>query len=83
MIHLKKLIQFDIHNTRIQALLLLMLWLPYFFNSWAYSIWDSNEAYYVEGPKEMLGASDLMSPRFNYDFRFEKPVLSYWVVILC
>lgn len=58
-----------------------LLWFPYFFNGWAYSIWDSNEAYYVEGPKEMLMYKDLFTPYFNYEYRFEKPILSYWTVI--
>jgi len=82
MIRLKKLAQFNTDSKFFHIFLLLLVWLPYFYNSWAYSIWDSNEAYYVEGPKEMLNASDQMSPRFNDTFRFEKPILSYWVVIL-
>ena len=43
-------------------------------------IWDANEAYYVETPREMLEANDLVNPTFNYLPRFNKPVLSYWIV---
>src|SRR5918995_3647094 len=43
-------------------------------------IWDANEAFYVETPREMLEANDLVNPTFNYLPRFNKPVLSYWIV---
>src|ERR671912_437782 len=43
-------------------------------------IWDANEAFYVETPREMLEANDLVNPTFNYRPRFNKPVLSYWIV---
>ena len=44
------------------------------------AIWDANEAFYVETPREMLEANDLVNPTFNYEPRFNKPVLSYWIV---
>ncbi len=44
------------------------------------AIWDANEAYYVETPREMLAAHDLVNPSFNFEPRFNKPVLSYWMV---
>jgi 4-amino-4-deoxy-L-arabinose transferase-like glycosyltransferase len=44
------------------------------------SIWDANEAYYVETPREMVESGDYLNPSFNYEPRFNKPVLSYWIV---
>jgi 4-amino-4-deoxy-L-arabinose transferase-like glycosyltransferase len=44
------------------------------------SIWDANEAFYVETPREMMAAHDYINPSFNYLPRFNKPVLSYWIV---
>jgi 4-amino-4-deoxy-L-arabinose transferase-like glycosyltransferase len=44
------------------------------------SIWDANEAFYVETPREMIESGDYISPSFNYEPRFNKPVLSYWIV---
>ena len=44
------------------------------------SIWDANEAFYVETPREMLTGHDYVNPSFNYLPRFNKPVLSYWIV---
>jgi 4-amino-4-deoxy-L-arabinose transferase-like glycosyltransferase len=46
------------------------------------AIWDANEAFYVETPREMLEANDFLNPTFNYLPRFNKPVLSYWIVAL-
>src|SRR6476469_8835678 len=44
------------------------------------AIWDANEAFYAETPREMLEAHDFLNPSFNYLPRFNKPVLSYWIV---
>jgi 4-amino-4-deoxy-L-arabinose transferase-like glycosyltransferase len=44
------------------------------------AIWDANEAFYVETPREMIEAHDFINPTFNYLPRFNKPVLSYWIV---
>ena len=44
------------------------------------SIWDANEAFYVETPREMMERGDYIGPTFNYQPRFNKPVLSYWIV---
>src|SRR3954462_10093095 len=54
--------------------------LPYFVDLGGSSIWDANEAFYVETPREMLERGDFISPTFNYQPRLNKPVLSYWIV---
>ncbi len=46
----------------------------------ASTIWDANEAFYVETPRQMVLTGDYVSPSFNGQPRFNKPVLSYWVV---
>ena len=53
---------------------------PYFIDLGGSSIWDANEAFYVETPREMLERGDFISPTFNYQPRLNKPVLSYWIV---
>jgi len=52
----------------------------YFVDLGGTSIWDANEAFYVETPREMLASHDLINPTFNGEPRFNKPVLSYWIV---
>jgi 4-amino-4-deoxy-L-arabinose transferase-like glycosyltransferase len=46
----------------------------------ANSIWDANEAFYVETPRQMVESGDYVNPSFNGLPRFNKPVLSYWIV---
>jgi 4-amino-4-deoxy-L-arabinose transferase-like glycosyltransferase len=53
---------------------------PYFVGLGASSLWDSNEAFYAETPREMIESGDFINPSFNYQPRFNKPPLCYWVV---
>jgi 4-amino-4-deoxy-L-arabinose transferase-like glycosyltransferase len=61
-------------------LLLALAVCPYFIDLGGSSIWDANEAFYVETPREMMERGDYVSPMFNYEPRQNKPVLSYWIV---
>jgi 4-amino-4-deoxy-L-arabinose transferase-like glycosyltransferase len=56
--------------------------LPYCINLGSSSLWDSNEAFYAQTPREMIDAGDYVNPTFNYQPRFNKPPLVYWVVAL-
>ena len=70
-------------NTGLRPLLLVLLAaaiVPFFIKLGDSSIWDANEAYYVETPREMIESGDYVNPSFNYEPRFNKPVLSYWIV---
>ena len=60
---------------------LLLLAIPVFF-LWlgANTIWDANEAFYVETPRQMLLSGDYVAPTFNGQPRVNKPILSYWIV---
>ncbi len=53
---------------------------PYFINLGVSSIWDANEAFYAQTPREMIEAGDYVTPSFNFQLRMNKPVLSYWNV---
>jgi 4-amino-4-deoxy-L-arabinose transferase-like glycosyltransferase len=61
-------------------LLLALAIVPYFLDLDGSSIWDANEAFYVETPREMIERGDYVTPTFNYELRLNKPVLSYWIV---
>ena len=70
-------------TTAVKPLLLVLLAaaiVPFFVKLGDSSIWDANEAYYVETPREMIESGDYINPSFNYEPRFNKPVLSYWIV---
>ena len=62
------------------AVLLAVAIVPYFLDLGGSSIWDANEAFYVETPREMMEQRDYVTPTFNYEPRLNKPVLSYWIV---
>ena len=55
---------------------------PYVVNLGVSSIWDANEAFYAQTPREMIEAGDYVTPTFNFQLRMNKPVLSYWNVAL-
>jgi 4-amino-4-deoxy-L-arabinose transferase-like glycosyltransferase len=63
----------------VTALLALSI-LPFFVGLGDNAIWDANEAFYVETPRQMLERGDYLNPSFNDRPRFNKPPLSYWVV---
>ena len=54
--------------------------IPYFVNLGVSSIWDANEAFYAQTPREMIESGDYVTPSFNFQLRVNKPVLSYWHV---
>lgn len=60
--------------------LLLAAAVPYLVNLGVSSIWDANEAFYAQTPREMIDAGDYVTPSFNFQLRMNKPVLSYWHV---
>ena len=62
------------------AALLVAAVIPYFLNLGVSSIWDANEAFYAQTPREMMEAGDYVTPSFNFQLRMNKPVLSYWNV---
>src|ERR1051325_8745972 len=43
------------------------------------AITDSDEAFYAEAAREMVEGSDWITPHFNYEERWQKPILYYWV----
>lgn len=60
---------------------LVALVLPvYFLGLGANSIWEANEAFYVDTPRHMVESGDYVTPMWNGEPRVNKPVLSYWMV---
>lgn len=66
----------------IHAAILLVISLPYFVNLGESSIWNINEAFYAETPREMLTTGNYLAPMFNYEIRAQKPPLTYWAILL-
>lgn len=63
-------------------LLLILFCAPLFVALDVSSVWDANEAFYVQTPREMLQRGDWVVPYFNGEPRVNKPPLSYWLVAI-
>ena len=74
------MIGFKTSTHALLAVLLAAAIIPYFVNLGVSSIWDANEAFYAQTPREMMEADDYVTPSFNFQLRMNKPVLSYWNV---
>jgi 4-amino-4-deoxy-L-arabinose transferase-like glycosyltransferase len=44
------------------------------------AIGDSDEGFYAEAGREMVESGDWLTPHYNYEYRFQKPILFYWLV---
>lgn len=62
------------------ATLILLSAVTFFAGLGRPAIADSDEAFYAEAAREMVAADDWMTPRYNYEDRFQKPILFYWFV---
>jgi len=67
--------------TLFHVLILLGISLPYCVNLGQSSLWDANESFYAETPREMLVTGNYLAPQFNFQPRTQKPPLTYWAVL--
>lgn len=59
--------------------LLLLSSLTFFVGLSRGAITDADEAFYAEASREMVESGDWLTPHYNYQPRFQKPVLYYWL----
>jgi 4-amino-4-deoxy-L-arabinose transferase-like glycosyltransferase len=64
---------------RITVPLLLLATLTFFAGLGRGAITDSDEAFYAESAREMVVTGDWLTPYYNFEPRFQKPVLYYWL----
>ncbi len=58
---------------------MLLCGLTFFVGLGRPAITDSDEAFYAEAAREMVERGDWLTPHYNNEYRFEKPVLYYWL----
>ncbi|MGD9902264.1 MAG: ArnT family glycosyltransferase [Vicinamibacterales bacterium] len=61
------------------APLVVLAALTFFAGLGAPALTDSDEAFYAESAREMVESGDWLTPAYNYEPRFQKPVLYYWL----
>jgi 4-amino-4-deoxy-L-arabinose transferase-like glycosyltransferase len=59
--------------------LVLLAVLTFFPGLGRQAITDSDEAFYAEAAREMVEGGDWITPHFNGEERWEKPILYYWL----
>src|SRR5215470_18648931 len=72
----------DVQCPRVRPAVLSLLFLSlitFFLGLGRQAITDSDEAFYAEAAREMVEGRDWLTPHFNYEERWQKPVLYYWV----
>ncbi|NPA58467.1 MAG: glycosyltransferase family 39 protein [Aquificae bacterium] len=69
-----------IENRWFVALFLFFTLLIYLWNIWLNDIWIPNEAFYAEAAREMLERGNFFEIYYNYEPRFNKPPMTYWLV---
>jgi len=67
-------------NLRHMGLLLALCGMLFFWNLGAFGLTDRDEGRNAEAGREMLETGDWMSPTFNYEPRYAKPALVYWLM---
>jgi len=65
-------------NSRIVVLSCLALWLS-FFQLGGFTLFDVDEAVFSEASREMLETGDWLTPTYDYENRYDKPILFYWL----
>lgn len=60
-------------------LLLIVSFFTFFVGLGRGAIGDSDEAFYAEAAREMVESGDWLTPYYNYETRFQKPILYYWL----
>ena len=65
---------------RTTLLLLIVCGATFFAGLGRPAIGDSDEAFYAEAGREMVASGDWITPYYNFETRFQKPILFYWLV---
>ena len=58
--------------------LLLIFYIIFFHNIWAYALMDVDESRYVQMSKDMFNSKDFLTLYLNGEYFFEKPPLFFW-----
>jgi 4-amino-4-deoxy-L-arabinose transferase-like glycosyltransferase len=63
-------------------MLLALCGIFFFFKLGSYHLIDVDEPRYAEAAREMFSSGNWITPYFNYELRFDKPVFFYWLIAI-
>ncbi|MFB3897562.1 MAG: phosphatase PAP2 family protein [bacterium] len=68
----------------IYSILTILIFSSYFFfyNLQSPGLFDLDEAVYAESTREMVESGNWITPHMNYELRFDKPILIYWLMAI-
>lgn len=64
------------------GLLIVVCLATYWIGNGQTSLWDRDEPRYAGTARTMLASGDFVVPYFNGSLRFQKPILTYWLIAL-
>lgn len=67
-------------SSPVYLLLLVLIAFLYWVNFDVNDIWTENESYYTEAVREMFESGNFIDIYYNYEPRFNKPPLTYWLI---
>ena len=66
----------------VAVFLILLSLILFFYRLGSLSLFDADEPAFAEVTREMLLSGDWLTPYFNFEPRFDKPILFYWLMAL-
>lgn len=69
-------------DKKLKFLLITLTLFISFFKSGSFLLFDVDEAVFSEASREMVETGDFLTPSYNYEPRFDKPILFYWFTSL-
>ncbi len=64
------------------ALVTLLSLLLFYYRLGSLTLFDADEPAFAEAAREMVVSGDWITPHFNFQPRYDKPVLFYWLIVL-
>lgn len=79
---LLKLLSLEADHQKQVVFLMVLISMLYFYNFSINDIWTPNESFYAESVREMFESGNFLDIQYNYEPRYNKPPLTYWLIAL-
>ena len=72
---------FTRHEKLALAFFGVLIFISYLYDLNGNDVWTMVESYYVEAVREMWERNNFIEVYYNYQLRFNKPIMTYWLVL--